>query len=249
MSEAELFLVFPKNKAVIEGREKAVYSEYRGFTFIIGTLLLIPFLIATLFLIYKSLSLLYDDWLLSQNLAQTTGYITNRDITDSDYYTLAYEFSVGEQVYTREQSVSWENYNAYQLGQPIEISYAVNDPVASRASALPDEENKVVIYLVTVVMTIIIPIAVTSTIFNVQRRQRLHREGKFVRGELTDVKGEEGEDDFLMTVYVKFRSPTNLQFVTGKRRYTCNHHRGVRPPLPGVPVMIHYADDAVWEVL
>jgi hypothetical protein len=191
---------------------------------------------------------LYDGWLLSENPAQVTGHITDRRIND-DSYLLVYEFSAGGRLYTRQQSVPWENYSAYQIGQLIEIMYAVDDPIASRATTLLDEENPALIYLVTVMITAIIPVAVASIIFNVQRRHRLHREGKFVRGELTDIKGEQGEDDFFVTVYIKFRSPVNLQFVTGKRRYTCNHHKGKRFPLPGVPVMIHYADDTIWEVL
>jgi len=247
----DTFLLFPNNEAFIRGAKRSSVDDQGGIRGVITLLVIIVFIGLSLFLGYQSLTILYDTQLLAQNSAQIVGQITERYTSDDDSvtYHLVYQFTTPDRAYSGDQQVSREFYGTYAVGQSIDVTYAPNDPVASRLTHFDSSSNDAFMVISTGVYIVIVAIVVTSSIVHTQRRSQLKREGKIITGELVSISGELDDDDYRVEVVVRFRSPSTLQLTSGKRRYVCNHLKRTRLPRPIVPVMIHYADEKVWEVL
>jgi hypothetical protein len=82
------------------------------------------------------------------------------------------------------------------------------------------------------------------------RARRLQREGRVLAAEITRLTSDTDSDgDLHVEMEVRFRSPSTLQWVAGKRKYMVNHLRDRLLPVAGDAVRVVYADDGVWEVL
>src|SRR5689334_78011 len=58
------------------------------------------------------------------------GEITGQSISQgkSPTYYITYQFSVGDKLYARRESVSRRIYDRSQVGSPVQVTYAISDP-------------------------------------------------------------------------------------------------------------------------
>jgi len=248
----DFFLLFPQNEAFIRGEKPTPQNKVGVFQSGCVFLFLIPFVVASVFLILFCVNMLYEGFVLSQSSFQTTGQVMalNEHEDEGDIiYSMNYQYILADHIYTDSQSVSADIYAAYQVGQPIDISYAAGDVTVSHITGTDTTPLNLFLLGFTVIWITIVGFMTTFIVTQWQRTRRLQREGKVIRGELVSIKGEMDEDDYLVTVVARFWSPSTLQTVSGNRRYTCNHLKGKPFQSPGTALAIHYADEKVWEIL
>lgn len=247
------FLIFPVNNGYLQRTTRTPQYGQGNFNSSCLMLFLVPFIAISVFLVAYCVNQFYAGVMLSLGATPIVGQVIERDISEDEgsySYRLKYQYVVADRIYTYNQQVSDRLYETYQVGQAISITYAAGDATVSRITGVDTTPTNVFLLIFTGIWVFVIG-GFTTIFFGAWRRfERLKRDGKLIYGELIEFKGEkDGDGDYQITLRAKFRSPTTLQWVEGKRFYTCNHHLNTRQPDTGTPLAIFYADDKVWEVL
>jgi hypothetical protein len=253
---SEPFLFFPKNAEYLSGKTRR--PEYGQADFNIGCALffLVPFVLASMFLVAWVLNTLYENMMLSLDSTVTTGIVRQHyidyatDSEDSDSFVIVYGFTVDDRPYERRQDVPRELHAQYAVERPIMVRYVPSSPDISRIDGVSTLGLDVFVIVFAVFWVGVTALVIVGYITTRNRLQRLQREGRVLLGEITRLTSDTDSDgDLHIEVELRFRSPGTLQWVAGKRKYMVNHLRGRLLPIQGDAVRVVYADDGVWEVL
>lgn len=261
------FLLYPANEHVLQDNTKIPQQGLGKLKPGLVALMLLPFIAVALVLMAITGNTLYEESLLANNATVVDGRVTNRTIyEDTDRrtnaqgyresrvvgytYTLFYEYSFAERVYTGQQDVTQGEYNAYPIDSVIPIITPPSRPSVSRIDGIDRGSSNGILVGFTAVWTLLVGIFSLVFYRAWAKSRRLARHGKLIEGEIVEYKGEKipGGSGYQVHLKLRFRSPETGEWVEAKRTYTANHHQNTRPPA-GTLLAILHADDKVWEVL
>lgn len=249
---ADTFLMFPQNEAYLRGESPKSQSHYIQTNYGCLMLFMVPFIMIGVFTIALTVVAFAENWHLENSGQPTTATIIDRTEDEdegSTTYRLHYEYAVSGLTYNDNQQVPLEVYIRYAVGQPIDILYAGDSPDVSRIVGVSDASLRTFLALFTLIWNVLVAIFCASIWGGWDRQNRLHKQGKLVRGEIVYIDSKTDSDgDYMIEAEVRFRTPM-LQPVQGKRSYTSNFHKGQPLPRPGEAVSILYVDDKLWEIL
>ena len=198
-----------------------------------------------------------------QNLGTLTqgkvinGYVqTGKNTTY--YLTFQYQINLPNgkaQIYQYAQQVSAAYYHMHPGDTKVAIKYLHDDPATAQLAGVDDDSTGrdsalfagVGFGLVWLTVTVILVYPFidnwTST-------------GRLLKGELVDCENHIYKQDFIITVYYTFVSPTTGQTLAGKQRGTRNDLMGNKRrntdhklPKLGVPVAVYYVNDHHYKLL
>lgn len=196
---------------------------------------------------------LYHSNQLFKHPVETTATIIERNIFEHDNgikrYKLGYTFELEGETYTDYNDVDLATYDDLEIGDPISIYYALNDPNYTRVIGFDDEFSLLGYTLLWVFMALVLSGVSYYLIRRYRRLSTLREHGKVISGELIDISAIIDRSDYVVTVNAQFNQPDTHQTLTGKRHYRANHLSDQPLPPVGSRLAIYYYDQKLWEVL
>jgi hypothetical protein len=255
-SVSQPFLIYPENVNYLSGKTRR--PEYGQSDTNIGCalLILIPMLLGAVFFVMWTGNLLYENARLLLEGTVTTGVVRQHYIDfansadDATTYHIVYGLTVDGAAYERDQSVPQDVHARYAVGEVVEVRYVPASPDISRidgVSTLWGDTASILFTAGWLFATVVVTVGYFATR---HRLGRLKRVGQVLVAELTGITGDDPNgEEYHIEVEVRFRSPSTLQWVAGKRKYMVLHLRHEALPQAGTPLRVVYADDRMWEVL
>jgi hypothetical protein len=239
--EAEgLFIVDPLNV-------RRLRKELGFFTWQAGCLplFLFVFVLVGIGTIAVTLNTVRERTLLEQRPAETRGIVTGKRVVDDsdsgNTYYVNYEFDAEGRLISDRVSVSWEEYNQYEQGQPVDVRYVQGEPAISTITGSYNGLDLNFLLFFTVCWNGFSWPLFIITLVASRRRGQLFREGRVIAGEVLASKGErDGDGDFQLELEYGFTQPGTPNFITGKYRGQQNHHSEATLPARRTPLAILY---------
>lgn len=245
-------LIHPPNQDFLEEHTTYPVNLPQGLPLFI-IIPMVGMYILTLFITGIGGIFLYHSNQLFKHPVETTAIIIERDIfggkNDLKTYQLGYTFEVNGESFTDYHNVDSDTYNDLEIGDPINIYYALNDPNYTRVIGF-DEDFPLLGYVLAWVFIAIILGAVSYYMFHRHRRlSMLKQAGKIISDELIDISGNMEKGHYVVTVNAQFQHPDTQKTITGKRNYQADHLKDQPLPSAGSPLTIYYYDQKLWHVL
>ncbi len=209
-----IFLLKPKHRDVALGLKPYPQKITLLFSFAISLLMGILILAIPLaFAVHSWRS--YQA--LSERQAMASAEITDKRISrgeDTDTYYITYSFTYpdrnGEpQQYRKEISTSADTFRQTQIGQRIRVYFTPDDPTISQTTPVAISDTFVPTAIL-VGTTIGVGIALFLSVRHFLSEFHLARHGRLLPGILLDVKGEDGDETYAITVRYQFQSPQGV---------------------------------------
>lgn len=196
----------------------------------------------------------YDWYRLERDGVEVEGIVTGRRVADEvgrgeDHY-LRYSFTVplvaleGLEVEDA-QAVTSRDYAALEDGDPVKVTYLLDDPDVSRiAQDDPLEEDR---YWMTALLVALV--ALTFIALGMAFRRRKRNAARLIKGQVVACTGmPDSEGDFMLKLRYRFHSPEGNVIVRQATQIR-NDLKSTRLPEPGTPVAIYYRNDRSYRIL
>jgi len=223
----DLFLLNPFNQKTVTGRLNIGYALRR---FGCGGVLITLF---ALFMIGLTIPPFLTEYrLATSKTGQTKAEITDHRISSgkSTSYYVTYQFTVNNQIYSQEDSVSRDEYYSYEVGGHIPITYVASDPDIAHigengihwSSLLP-------MFFIDGFFLLMAVLLGSSQIPQYRRIRRMKRDGQLILGQLQGAGGEmirrgsgkSRRTDYDVTIRYEFTTPTGKK-MNGEKTVTRN---------------------------
>jgi hypothetical protein len=170
------------------------------------------------------------------NLYTSTGGGRSR----TTYYHVVYDYVVASSRYEKDETVSSASYNAFAIGDMVDVFYLRENPREARLSA--SLQGIDIPWGVPVYAGLFLLVAGNPSIREWQRR-RYSQQGQLLNGTLITAGGRNaGRSGFQVTYQYRVRSPLGVDLI-GKRTVQRNDLRKQPMPENGSPVKVLYIDD------
>lgn len=245
----DLFILDPSHQKMVTGKRnyRYIWSKFG----IAG--LFIAFFIGLMFAI--ALPEFMTEFRLAtsktgQAKAQVTDHRVSRGSKSTSYY-ITYAFMGNERSYTHEAQATSSEYNNYEIGSTIPVTFVLSDPTVSHIGENGIRWTQITPILIMVGVFLLIGIIWQITLMpKYFRMRRMRRNGQIILGQLKGTYGEmikrgSGKNrrtDYDVTAYYQFTNP-NGRKIDSQATFTRNDYKKKDLPQSGSVAVLYVSGE------
>ncbi len=244
----DLFLLNPLHQKTVTGRLNFRYALSR---FGCGGVLITLF---ALFMIGLTIPPFLTEYrLATSKTGQTKAEIIDHRISSgkSTTYYVTYQFTANDRTYTKEDSVSRDEYYDYEVGGNIPVTYVAIDPDTSHIGENGIHWNSMLpMFFIDGFFLLMVVLLASSQIPQYRRIRRMRRDGQLILGRLRGAGGEmirrgsgkSRRTDYDVTIHYEFITPTGKK-MDGEKTGTRNDLKKKELQTSGSVAVLYVSDD------
>lgn len=244
---SDVFLVDPRHEPFVNG--DSPYLNDHALSWL--KRLTIVALIAVSLMLGASL-------ILPDDVAQTSGRVTEKTEDTSDPFDLRYwltvAYAVGGRDYSTIEQVDWDLFNVVIVGSEVTIRYEVDHPLA--AEILPLEEEIISLNTTLFMLIALVLVFLWVIFFWLVRPNRLNQQletaGEFIEGTLIKCypvnQSQRNKRQYEINAEFLFEAPTGEE-KRGIVRQVRNDLKGKSLPNPGTKILVRYVDERLYRLM
>jgi hypothetical protein len=244
------FLFNKANEGIVEGRSRHIVRTWSLY-FVLGFFAL--FMGVMTGVTYPNFQLVTD---LDARGREAEGTITSKRTTTSSgrnrstTYYLKFDYRVGGQRYTTEQSVASRIYNVNSQGSKVTVRYVPDTPARARLGGddIDDDGVRTGFYLVIVGWTGFAILCVLA-LNHMMKNARLSAQGQLVTGRIVGAQLSRSKNSYTLNLTYAFTSPSSGKTIQRKESTNRNDLKNNGAPAYGLPVQVLYVDDRTYRVM